>query len=183
MPATEPSAPDDGTKARPRPFATRQSLLARLEALGLATKTYDHAPVFTVEESQSIKVDMPGGHTKNLFLKDKKGAFLLISARDQTQINLKALHRPLACGRLSFGKPERLLEMLGVTPGSVTGFALINDPQAKVRFILDQALMEMDPVNFHPLENTATTAIAPDDFLTFAKACGHTPQIFDFAKL
>ena len=147
----------------------------------IQTATVDHKAVFTVEESQTIKADMPGGHTKNLFLKDKKGVVILISARDETVIDLKTLHKHLGCGRLSFGKPELLLERLGVTSGSVTAFALINDPDASVRFIIDAALMAMSPINFHPLENTATTAITPEDFLKFARACGHEPQIVDFS--
>lgn len=160
--------------------ATRQDLFAFLDHLGLATVTHEHAAVFTVAESQGIKTQMPGGHTKNLFLKDKKGALLLIAALAETAIELKHLHRQLGCGRLSFGKPELLEEVLGVTPGSVTAFALINDPDSRVRFLIDAALMAHDPINFHPLENTATTAISPDDFLTFARACGHEPEIIEF---
>ena len=161
--------------------ATRTELLAFLDELGLSTRTHDHEPVFTVAESEGVKDHLPGGHSKNLFLKDKKGNILLISAKDETQIPLKGLHTHLGCGRLSFGKPELLLEMLGVTPGSVTAFALINDREANVRFILDAALMKEDPINFHPLENNATTAISPEDFLTFARACGHEPEIVDFS--
>ncbi len=165
--------------------ATRQDLMVFLDRLGLAVVTHEHAAVFTVAESEGIKTAMPGGHTKNLFLKDKKGALILISALAETTIALKDLHRRLGCGRLSFGKPELLEEVLGVTPGSVTGFALINDQAGKtsgprVRFLIDAALMAHDPINFHPLENTATTAISPEDFLTFARACGHEPEIIGF---
>lgn len=174
--------------------ATRQDLMTLLDRLGLAVVTHEHAAVFTVAQSEGIKTAMPGGHTKNLFLKDKKGALILISALAETTIELKDLHRRLGCGRLSFGKPELLEEALGVTPGSVTGFALINDqpvnaPEAndpgktsgpRVRFLIDAALMAHDPINFHPLVNTATTAISPDDFLTFARACGHEPEIIAF---
>lgn len=170
--------------------ATRQDLMAFLDRLGLAVVTHEHAAVFTVAESEGIKTAMPGGHTKNLFLKDKKGALILISALAETTIALKDLNRRLGCGRLSFGKPELLEEVLGVTPGSVTAFALINDqpfhdPAGKtsgprVRFLIDAALLVHDPINFHPLENTATTAISPDDFLTFARACGHEPEIIAF---
>lgn len=161
--------------------ATRGDLLAFFDSLGLSVTTHEHEAVFTVEESEGVKTHMPGGHTKNLFLKDKKGALILISALSETQIALKHLHQALGCGRLSFASAPLLYERLGVTPGSVTAFALINDRQAQVRFILDTALMAHDLVNFHPLENTATTAISPDDFLAFAKACGHEPEIFDFA--
>jgi Ala-tRNA(Pro) deacylase len=166
-----------GDRAR----ATRQDLEAMLARLGLAFTTHEHEAVFTVAQSEGIKADMPGGHTKNLFLKDKKGAFILISALATTTIALKGLHRELGCARLSFGSAVLLEEILGVTPGSVTAFALINDPGARVRFVIDGALMAHDPINFHPLHNTATTAISPDDFLTFARACGHEPEIFDFS--
>lgn len=162
--------------------ATREDLLALFERLGLGVTTFEHEAVFTVAESEGVKDHMPGGHTKNLFLKDKKGALILISALAQTHIALKHLHKALGCGRLSFGSAALLEEALGVTPGSVTAFALINDRQARVRFIIDAALMAHDPINFHPLENTATTAISPDDFLTFARACGHEPEVFDFRQ-
>lgn len=164
--------------------ATRQQLLDFIARLNIEVTTHEHVAVFTVAESEGIKTGMPGGHTKNLFLKDKKGALFLVSALAETMIDLKHLHRRLGCGRLSFGKAELLQEVLGVTPGSVTAFALINDQPtpdkgARVRFIIDAALMAHDPINFHPLENTATTAISPDDFLTFARACGHEPEVID----
>lgn len=167
--------------------ATRQDLMDFLASLGIETVTYNHAAVFTVAESRGIKTAMPGGHTKNLFLKDKKGALILIAALAETGIELKGLHRQLGCGRLSFGKPELLKEVLGVTPGSVTAFALINDQatgdtQPRVRFLIDAALIKHDPINFHPLENTATTAISPQGFLAFARACGHEPEIIDFGR-
>lgn len=161
--------------------ATRESLLAFLGALGVDHVTHDHAPVFTVAESDEIKAHMPGGHTKNLFLKDKKDNLILISAEHATQIELKRLHERLGCGRLSFGSAERLEAALGVTPGSVTAFALINDPERKVRFILDAALMAHDPLNFHPLKNDATTAVSRAGFLTFLAALGREPEIMDFS--
>lgn len=160
--------------ARP---ATREDLFRFLDALGIAHETRDHEPVFTVEEGEDLKRDMPGGHTKNLFLKDKKGALILISALQSTQVALNQLHKTLDCGRLSFGKPELLEEALGVTPGSVTAFALINDPQHTVRFILDEALMAHEIVNFHPLKNDATTAIRAEDLLKFITALGRAPEI------
>ncbi|MEQ8404577.1 MAG: prolyl-tRNA synthetase associated domain-containing protein [Oceanicaulis sp.] len=169
------------TPKPPAPPATRESLLAYLDALGIAHRTVDHEPVFTVAEGDQIKADMPGGHTKNLFLKDKKGALILISALQSTKIDLKGLHRRLACGRLSFGKPELLQEVLGVTPGSVTAFAIVNDPDKRVRFILDAALAAHDTVNFHPLRNDATTAVSRGDLLRFARALGREPEITDFS--
>ncbi|MGJ3231867.1 MAG: prolyl-tRNA synthetase associated domain-containing protein [Oceanicaulis sp.] len=165
----------------PAPPVTRDGLIGYLDALGIAHETLDHPPVFTVAESDQIKADMPGGHTKNLFLKDKKGALILISALQSTEIDLKSLHRRLDCGRLSFGKAELLEEALGVTPGSVTAFAIINDPGARVRFILDAALMAHETVNFHPLRNDATTAVSSGDLLRFVRALGREPEILDFS--
>ena len=161
----------------PAPPVSRQALFDYLDALGIAHRTVDHPPVFTVAEGDQIKADMPGGHTKNLFLKDKKGAMILISALQSTEIALNQLHKTLDCGRLSFGKAELLQEALGVTPGSVTAFAILNDPAGQVRFILDEALMAHQTVNFHPLKNDATTAIASADLLRFIKALGRTPEV------
>ncbi|HCR94275.1 MAG: DNA-binding protein [Oceanicaulis sp.] len=165
------------TPPLPAPPASREDLLRFLDGLGIAHETYDHPPIFTVEEGESLKLDMPGGHTKNLFLKDKKGALILISALQSTRIALNQLHHSLGCGRLSFGKAELLEDKLGVTPGSVTAFALLNDHDHQVRFILDEALMAHDIVNFHPLKNDATTAIRSADLLRFVEALGRAPEI------
>jgi Ala-tRNA(Pro) deacylase len=163
--------------------ATPDDLFAYLDDLGIAHKTHWHDAVFTVAESTGLKATLPGLHTKNLFLKDKDGVFILISAEAHTEIRLNHLHPHIATKRLSFGTPEALLEMLGVTPGSVTAFALFNDPGARVRFIADAALMAADPVNFHPLTNTGTTAISRADFQRFVTATGHAFEIVDFASL
>jgi len=159
----------------PMTASTRQDLLAFLDRLGVAHRTHDHAPVFTVAESGAIKRDMPGGHTKNLFLKDKAGRLFLLCALAETKINLNALAKLLKAGRFSFGSPELLLEALGVTPGSVTVFALINDRLGRVALLLDEALLHIDPVNFHPLSNDATTAVSPAGLMTFLEATGHAP--------
>nr|PZN83293.1 MAG: DNA-binding protein [Pseudomonadota bacterium] len=159
--------------------ATRADLFARLAELGIETKTVEHEPVFTVAESEKLERDLPGGHTKNLFLKDAKGKLFLVTAESHSQVNLKALPKILGCARLSFGKPELLMEVLGVPPGSVTPFALINDRDRQVTFVLDKRLMAYDTINCHPLENTATTNIARDDLLRFIRACGHEPHIVD----
>ena len=163
--------------------ASPDTLFARLDALGIAHATHRHAPVFTVDEGRDLKASMPGGHTKNLFLKDKDGAYVLISAEAHTQIRLNQLHRHIGTKRLSFGSPEDLLARLGVTPGSVTAFALINDTAGQVRFIVDAALLACDPVNFHPLTNTATTAISRADFRRFVEATGHDFESVDFSQL
>ena len=161
----------------------RAALFAMFDALGISHTTHEHAPVFTVQESASIKGDLPGGHTKNLFLKDKTGALFLVCALGETQIAVNKLHRELGCKRLSFGKPDLLLEYLGVTPGSVTLYAVMNDTDAAVTLVIDKALIAHDLVNFHPMKNDATTAISSQDMLKFAEATGHKPVIIDFAAL
>lgn len=155
--------------------ATEADLFARFDALGIAHVTHRHRRVFTVEEGADLKAAMPGGHTKNLFLKDKKGAIYLICAISSTAIDLVAVSKLIGSGRFSFGSAERLMEYLGVEPGSVTLFALINDPDRKVTLVLDEALFDLDPVNFHPLKNDATTAISPADMLKFVRSLGREP--------
>lgn len=162
---------------------TREDLYALFEAHNISFDTTDHAPVFTVEESAEIKAGMPGGHTKNLFLKDKAGKLFLICALGDTQINVNKLHPVLGCKRLSFGKPDLLLQHLGVVPGSVTLFSVMNDKDQSVTLVLDKALLGYDIVNFHPLKNDATTAISKDDMIKFTEITGHTPIILDFVAL
>jgi len=162
---------------------TRADLFALLDAEGIAHATTDHPAVFTVGEGEAIKAAMPGGHTKNLFLKDAKGQLWLISALGETVIDLKKLHPVIGSGRLSFGSPELMVETLGVTPGSVTAFGLINDTGRRVRFVLDAALAAADPVNFHPLTNTATTAVSQSGLRAFLAALGVTPMIVDFEAM
>jgi Ala-tRNA(Pro) deacylase len=161
--------------------ATRPELFARLSELGIATRTVEHRPVFTVAESETLERDLPGGHTKNLFLKDAKDRLFLVTAESHTQIDLKSLQKVVGCARLSFGKPELLWEVLGVAPGSVTPFALINDQAGRVSFVLDAQLMGFDRINCHPLENTATTNVAREDLLRFIQCCGHAPRILDLS--
>lgn len=160
--------------------ATRQDLFDLFDRSGITHETHEHRPVFTVEEGHDIKARLPGGHTKNLFLKDDRGQIWLISALGETRIDLKALPRAIGSGRLSFGKPELMAEVLGVTPGSVTAFALINDTDHRVRFVLDEALMAHDLVNFHPLANDATTAVSREGFLRFLDTLGIEPLMVDF---
>lgn len=169
--------------ARMRPPASQADLLAVLDALEIAHSTLAHRPVFTVAEGADIKAQLPGGHTKNLFLEDRNGRLLLISALGETPVRLNRIHRALGYERLSFAKPETLLEALGVAPGSVTIFALINDPARRVGVALDAALLAHEVVNFHPLANTATTAISSADLLAFVRACGREPQIAPLAAM
>ena len=163
--------------------ATPDDLFAYLDQLGIAHTTHWHEAVFTVGESTELKASMPGGHTKNLFLKDKDGTLILIAAEAHSELKLNKLHRLIGTKRLSFGTPELMEEILGVTPGSVTAFALMNDKAGRVRFLVDAALMAHDPVNFHPLTNTGTTAISREDFRKFVEATGHSFDVIDFTQL
>lgn len=158
------------------------ALYALLDQLGIAHHTEEHRAVFTVEEGADVKARLPGGHSKNLFLKDKAGTYVLVSALGSTTIKLNQLHKRIGTKRLSFGKPDALLELLGVVPGSVTVFSVLNDTDAKVRLILDKALFDHDAVWFHPMRNTASTRIKPQDLMTFADAAGHPATLIDFSE-
>ncbi|MGE0597637.1 MAG: prolyl-tRNA synthetase associated domain-containing protein [Hyphomonadaceae bacterium] len=158
-----------------KPPAADSDLFAHFDAIGVAHRTVEHRPVFTVAESADVKAMMPGGHTKNLFLKDKKGALFLLCAIAETRIDLNAVSKLIGAGRFSFGAGALLQEKLGVPAGSVTLFALINDPDRNVRLLLDEALFAHDPINFHPLRNSATTAISPAGMLRFLESLGRTP--------
>ena len=157
------------------------ALFAFLDRHAIAHRTLEHAPVFRVGEGDEIKAALPGGHTKNLFLKDAKDRLWLISALGETRIDLKGLPAVIGSARLSFGSPALMAQTLGVTPGSVTAFGLINDIERKVSFVADAALMASDPVNFHPLTNTATTAVSRAGFLAFLAVLEITPIVVDFA--
>ncbi len=165
--------------------ATKPDLFAFLDSLGLNHHTVDHAPIFTVEEGAEIKKTMPGGHSKNLFIKDKKGMLALVVAVSSTPVDLKILSKILkAKSRMSFGKPELMDEVLGITPGSVSPFAIMNDKDKRLdHVILDKAFFDYEKVWFHPLLNDASTAIAPQNLVDFVNACGHTPQIMDLANI
>jgi len=159
--------------------ATRVDLLRRLDELGIAHATVDHGPVFTVEESRDLHARIPGMHSKNLFFKDAGDRLWLVSAEADRRLDLKTLHAKFGAKRLSFGKPEKLLEVLGVPAGSVTPFALINDVAHRVTCVLDAAFLGADLVNFHPLENTATTSVTPAGLKAFLAATGHPPVVID----
>lgn len=157
--------------------ATPDSLFDALKALGIATRTVTHPPVFTVAQSRRIKEEIPGGHTKNLFLKDRRSRLFLVVAAAEARIDLKRLPDVIgAAGRLSFGSAELLGEVLGVEPGSVTPFAAINDREGQVSVVLDAELMAQEAINVHPLVNTMTTTIAPGDLERFLLATGHAPR-------
>ncbi|MRG71230.1 prolyl-tRNA synthetase associated domain-containing protein [Alphaproteobacteria bacterium HT1-32] len=160
---------------------TPEALLARLTALGIETENHTHPPLFTVEDSKALRGDLPGGHCKNLFLKDKKQQLWLVVTLEDRPIRMKALEGVIGAARLSFGKPDLLWDVLGVIPGSVTPFALINDTDLRVRPVIDAGMLEYSPLNYHPLTNEMTSAIRPDDLMTFIRACGHVPIIEDLS--
>jgi len=163
--------------------ATPDDLIAFLDAHGIAHRTLEHPAVFRVDEGHEIKAQLPGGHTKNLFLKDGKGQIWLVCALGETRVDLKRLPEAVGSARLSFGSAELMQQVLGVTPGSVTIFALINDTERQVKLVLDAALLEPEPVNFHPLTNTATTAVSQAGLKAFLKALDITAQVVDFERL
>jgi Ala-tRNA(Pro) deacylase len=159
------------------PEKREAALYERFRALGIVWKTYEHVPVFTVEQSTGVSHHMPGGHTKNLFLKDKKGGLWLVVVQAHLRVDLNALAKQLRAPRYSFGSAELLIATLGIEPGSVTPFALMNDEARVVRPVLDEALLRLEPVNFHPMRNDRTTAIAASDLVRFVRACGHDPLV------
>jgi Ala-tRNA(Pro) deacylase len=162
--------------------ASPEELFAFLDRLGIAHPTVSHPPLFSVEQSRTLRGTIPGGHTKNLFLRDKKGGLYLVVVLEEAVIELKSLHRRLgATGRFSFGSATLLRDALGVEPGAVTPFAAMNDTAGRVTVVLDSAMMEHDILNYHPLHNTMTTTIGRDDLVRFLEATGHQPRIFPVA--
>jgi Ala-tRNA(Pro) deacylase len=158
--------------------ASPEDLLAYLAVLGVETETIDHPPLFTVENSRALRGDIPGGHTKNLFVKDKKNRLFLLASGESTAIDLKRVHEKIgAQGRVSFGSAELLEEVWGVRPGAVTPFGAINDRAGKVRVVLDEAMMGHERLNFHPLVNTRTTGLKSADLIKFLRATGHEPLV------
>lgn len=162
---------------------TRSDLLARLADLGIETTTVEHPPLFTVADSQALRGELPGGHAKNLFVKDRKDRLFLLVVPEDATVDLKRVHERIGGnGKVSFGKPELLMEVLGVVPGAVTPFGAVNDTEGRVTVVLDAGLMRADPLNFHPLDNTATTTIARDDLVKALTAWGHPPAILAVAE-
>ena len=157
---------------------TPEQLIAFFDSHGIATTTVEHPPLFTVEESQALRGEIPGGHTKNLFVKDKKGRLFLLVLGEETVVDLKRVHEKIgAQGRVSFGSAELLQEVWGVAPGAVTPFGAVNDEAVRVRVVLDETMMRHDRLNFHPLVNTRTTGLASADLVKFLRATGHEPVI------
>jgi Ala-tRNA(Pro) deacylase len=163
--------------------ATPKDLFAFLDQLGIAHSSVTHPPLFTVEQSQSLRGQIPGGHTKNLFLKDKKGALFLVTALEDAAIDLKSLHRLLgAGGRFSFAAADLMRETLGIESGAVTPLAVMNDANRRVSVVLDAALMRHGTINCHPLVNTMTISLARDDLIAFLEATGHPPRIVPLSE-
>ena len=161
---------------------TREELMAYLDHLRIETKTVDHPPLYTVEQSRALRGEIAGAHTKNLFVKDKKGRYFLLTVGEEADVDLKSVHQAIsASGRVSFGKPEAMMDLLGVQPGAVTALGVFNDVGGLVTLVLDAALMQNEIVNCHPLTNEATTTIASRDLVRFAEATGHTPLILNLA--
>ncbi len=157
---------------------TRDDLIHHLAGLGIETKTVEHPPLHSVEESQALRGTIPGGHTKNLFLKDKKGRIFLVVAEETRAVDLKGLHKRIgASGRLSFASGDQMRALLGVEPGSVTAFGVINDTGGQVRVVLDEGLLAHDMVNCHPMTNSATTTIATSALMAFFQSTGHEPLV------
>ncbi len=149
-----------------------------LDDLDIPHSTKTHPPVFTVAESESLRDAIPGGHTKNLFVKDKKDQYFVLTVEERATVDLKTVHKVIgAASRVSFGRPEKLMEYLGVVPGAVTVFGAFNDAGGNVTFVLDEELMKHDVINGHPLSNDATTSIGRDDLIRFLEATGHTPLV------
>jgi Ala-tRNA(Pro) deacylase len=157
--------------------ATPESLFAALDALEIPHPTISHAPLFTVEQSQALRGQIPGGHTKNLFLRDRKETMFLVTTLEDAVIDLKSLPERIGSGRLSFGSADRLRTYLGIEPGSVSPLAVINDTGCAVTVVLDAALMAYDIINVHPLTNTMTTALRRDDLVKYLVSSGHSPRI------
>ena len=157
--------------------ATPDDLFALLDRLGIAHETVSHPPLFTVEASRRLRGKIPGGHTKNLFLSDKRGRVFLVAALEDAAIDLKRVHHRLGAGRFSFGSAALMRELIGIEPGAVTPFALMNDTAGRVVIVLDAPMMGEARLNFHPLVNTMTTTISRDDLVKFLEATGHVPQI------
>lgn len=156
-----------------------EALLERLREMGIDVETTHHAPVFTVAEAKAVRGSLPGCHTKNLFVRNKKKRMWLIVCEQDRRVDLRALGETIGAGRLSFGSPRRLMERLGVTPGAVNPFAIVNDVEGVVTVVLERSILDDKPLNFHPLDNAMTTAIGAQDFLRFLESEDHSPVLVD----
>ena len=163
-------------------IAGEERLLSDLSVLEIAHELFEHQAVFTVDESRSIKADIPGAHTKNLFLKDTAGDFWLVTVPAEDPVDLKALPDAIGCKRVSFGKPDDMERLIGIKPGSVTPLAMVNAAPGSIRCVLDQVLADVDTVNVHPLRNTATVGLSGKDILRLIRHWGHDPLVAAIPK-
>ena len=157
-----------------------QDVFKIFQQLDIAYELYRHAPVFTVEESGKIDREIPGTHCRNLFLRDKKKKNFLVVLANETEIDLKSAQELIGCGRLSFGSAERLWAHLGIRPGSVCPFTVINDKDHQVQVILDEYMMAQELVCYHPMDNAMTVSLSPRDLLKFFAHTGHKPIVLAF---
>jgi Ala-tRNA(Pro) deacylase len=158
-----------------------QALLDYLAGLGVAYDLHHHKAVFTVAESEDVDAAIPGTHCRNLFLRDHKKNNFLVVLQNATEVEIKKLPELIgSSNKLSFGSAERLWECLGVKPGSVCPYSIINDTGHQVKICLDKSMMETEIVNFHPMVNTMTIGVKPADLIRFVESCGHVPHIVDF---
>jgi Ala-tRNA(Pro) deacylase len=165
---SEPAMPDD--------------VFAKLDSLGIEHRTVSHRPLRTVEDSKGVREGVPGGYSKNLFLRNKKGRMILVTLHEDRVVNLKALGELLEMGKPSFASPQRLMHYLGVIPGAVTPLAVINDTGHQVTAILDKMLLDLHPLHFHPGDNSMTTTLAATDLLQYMRSCHSEPVIIDFDR-
>jgi Ala-tRNA(Pro) deacylase len=161
---------------------TSDELLAHLATLGIAATTSTHPPLRTVEDSKRLRGALPGGHVKNLFLRDKRGRHWLLTALEDAKIDLKRMAQRLEAGKFSFANAEALKTMLGIEPGAVSPLAVINDRERQVTVVFDERMLAQDPLNVHPLRNDRTTTVAKADLLRFLEACGHPPLVLRFEE-
>lgn len=161
---------------------TPDSLMGQLEGMGIDYTLYHHEAVYTVEESEKVDAKIEGTHCRNLFLRDKKKKNYLVVLQNATDVDMKKLPEVIGSDRLSFGSSDRLWEYLGVRPGSVCPFAIINDTDQQVKIFLDKSMMETDIVNYHPLLNIMTIGLKPADLIKFIESTGHEAHIVDLSS-
>lgn len=161
------------------PPATVADVESLLEKLAVNYSTVSHPPMFTVEDSQNFRKDVPGGYSKNLFLRNKKGRMALVTLCENRQVDLRELGDQIGLGRVSFGSPQRLMHYLGVRPGAVTPLSVINDVTNQVTAYIDSALIRQHPLHFHPCDNSHTTALSAAELLSYMTACEHAPIVLE----
>ncbi|WP_316013569.1 prolyl-tRNA synthetase associated domain-containing protein [Roseobacter sp. HKCCA0434] len=162
---------------------TESDLLAFLDREGIAYTLHRHPPLHTVEESRELRGDLPGAHCKNMFLKSKAGEMVLVTCEEGRSIRIRDLEKRIGLRKLSFAKPDLLLDRLGVTPGAVTPLAILNDTEGTVRVVLDEQMMRAEVLNCHPLHNEATVAISTADLARIFDLSGHAAELVDFDEL